>query len=542
MNFKKILVAAVLASAIVKPAMAQEPPRPKLVVGIVLDQMRWDYLYRYADRYGKGGFKRLLSEGFTCENTTINYLPTYTAPGHSCIYTGSVPALHGIAANEWIDKRTGKEVYCTDDDAVSSVGNQSDAGKMSPRNLLATTVTDELRLATNFRAKTVGVSLKDRGSILPAGHTASGAYWFDGKDGKFITSTFYTDKLPAWVEAFNGRNCTDSLLLQDWSTLYPINTYVQSTADNNAYEGNLKGGTAPVFPHKLAQFSGKDRGIIRTTPWGNTLTRLMGEAAIAGEQMGKDDITDFLAISFSSTDYIGHMYGPNAIEVEDCYLRMDKELELFLQYLDKQVGKGNYTVFLTADHGGAHNVTFLKDQRIPGQNFDSRKVGKLLNEELKKHFNADSIAVFENYQVYFNEAVITRHKLDAEAVSEAAKHIMEQVEHVAYVLDMKDRDGHVLPEPLWQMAVNGYNRKRSGDLQVILEPGHYSGYGGTGTTHGSWNPYDAHIPLVFYGWGIKKGASVQPYHMTDIAATIAALLHIQAPNASIGTPITEVLK
>lgn len=543
MNFKKILVAGLALQGIISMVHAQEqPPRPKLVVGIVLDQMRWDYLYRYADRYGKGGFKRLLKDGFSCNNTNINYLPSFTAPGHSCIYTGSVPALHGIAANEWVDKLTRKEVYCTDDKDVRSVGNNSDAGKMSPKNLLASTITDELRLATNFKAKTIGVSLKDRGSILPAGHTASGAYWFDGKDGKFITSTFYTNTLPQWVTDFNARNCTDSLLQQDWNTLYPIASYTQSTADNNAYEGKLKGEDAPVFPHKLAQYITKDKGAIRSTPWGNTLTRLMGEAAIAGEGLGKDNVTDFLAISFSSTDYIGHMFAPNSIEIEDCYLRMDKELELFLDYLDKQVGKGNYTVFLTADHGGAHNVTFLEDHKIPGSNFDFKKVSGLLNNRLEKVFKADSLVHFDNYQIYFNEASIAAHKLDIKAVTAETRRIIEQVDFVAYVLDMKDQTSNIAPQTIWQMAVNGYNRKRSGDLQVILDAGHYSGYGSTGTTHGSWNPYDSHIPLVFYGWGIQKGASFKPYNMTDIAPTIAALLHIQVPNANIGTAITEVLK
>ncbi|RQO31622.1 alkaline phosphatase family protein [Taibaiella sp. KBW10] len=543
MNFKKILLAACAVQGILGTAQAQnQPPRPKLVVGIVLDQMRWDYLYRYADRFGKGGFKRLLKDGFSCQNTSINYLPSFTAPGHSCIYTGSVPALHGIAANEWIDKLTRKEVYCTEDKDVRSVGNNGDAGKMSPKNLLASTITDELRLATNFKAKTIGVSLKDRGSILPAGHTASGAYWFDGKDGQFITSTFYTNTLPKWVLDFNARNCTDSLLKNDWNTLYPIESYTQSTADDNAYEGKLKGEKAPVFPHQLAQNITKDKGVIRSTPWGNTLTRLMGEAAIAGEGLGKDEVTDFLAISFSSTDYIGHVFAPNSIEVEDCYLRMDKELELFLNYLDKQVGKGKYTVFLTADHGGAHNVTFLQDHKLPGANFDFKKVSTLLNDRLQRTFKADSLVHFDNYQIYFNEAAIAKNNLDLKAISAETKRIIEQVDFVSYVFDMKDQTTNIAPEHIWEMAVNGYNRKRSGDLQVILDPGHYSGYGSTGTTHGSWNPYDAHIPLIFYGWGIQKGASFKPYYMTDIAPTIAALLHIQAPNANIGTPIVEVLK
>lgn len=521
---------------------AQAPARPKLVVGVVLDQMRWDYLYRYADRYGKGGFKRLMNDGFNCENTSIVHLPSYTAPGHATIYTGSVPALHGIAANDWINRKGGQEMYCTQDDSVMTVGSSSKAGMMSPKNLLATTVSDELRLATNFRNKTIGISLKDRGAILPAGHTANAAYWFDGSNGAFISSTFYGKTLPAWLTDFNQRHVTDSLLNIDWNTLYPINTYTQSTADNNAYESKLKGEQTPTFPHKLKSFIDTDKGVIRTTPWGNTLTRLMAEAAIKGEALGKSGQTDFLAVSFSSTDYIGHFFAPNSIEIEDCYLRMDKELEQFLNFLDKQVGAGNYTLFLTADHGGAHNVTFLKDAKIPGENVSEKAVHKNLNDALKKALGVSELVVFSNYQVYFNEDLMTKNKVDRDKAIKICKDFLVDMEGVAFVLDMKDADKNIIPKKVLEMAVNGYHPNRSGELQVILEPGYYSGYGSTGTTHGSWNPYDTRIPLLFYGWGIKKGQSFAPYHMTDIAPTIAALLRIQEPNACIGKPITEVLK
>lgn len=521
---------------------AQAPSRPKLVVGVVLDQMRWDYLYRYADRYGKGGFKRLMNEGFNCENTSIVHLPSYTAPGHATIYTGSVPALHGIAANDWINRKGAQEMYCTQDDSVMTVGSSSKAGMMSPKNLLATTVTDELRLATNFRNKTIGISLKDRGAILPAGHTANAAYWFDASNGAFISSTFYGKALPGWLNDFNQRKVTDSLLSIDWNPLYPINTYTQSTADDNAYESKLKGEQTPTFPHKLKSFIDTDKGVIRTTPWGNTLTRLMAEAAIKGEALGKSGQTDFLAVSFSSTDYIGHFFAPNSIEIEDCYLRMDKELELLLNFLDKQVGAGNYTLFLTADHGGAHNVTFLKDAKIPGENVNEKSVHKSLNDALKKGLGVSELVVFSNYQVYFNEDLMQKHKIDREKAVKICKDYLVNMEGVAFVLDMKDADKNIIPKKVLEMAVNGYHPNRSGDLQVILEPGFYSGYGSTGTTHGSWNPYDTRIPLLFYGWGIKKGSSFAPYHMTDIAPTIAALLRIQEPNACIGTPITEALR
>ena len=350
-------------------------PRPKLVVGIVVDQMRWDYLYRYYDRYQQNGFKRLLNEGFTCENTYIDYIPTVTAIGHSTTYTGSVPSIHGITGNEFIIEATGKTMYCTEDSTVSTVGSASNAGKMSPRNLLTTTITDELKLATNFRSKVIGIALKDRGSILPAGHTANAAYWFDGPTGNWITSTYYMNELPAWVKRFNDQKLPEKYLKQDWNTLYDIKTYVQSSTDNNPYEGKFSGSSTSTFPVKTSTlFTDKNYDILRTTPFGNTFTLDMAKAAIDNEQLGKDDITDFLALSFSSPDYIGHKFGINAIEVEDTYLRLDRDLANLLSYLDTKVGKGAYTVFLTADHGAAHNPNFLIDNKIPAGYFPSGQV------------------------------------------------------------------------------------------------------------------------------------------------------------------------
>jgi predicted AlkP superfamily pyrophosphatase or phosphodiesterase len=519
-----------------------EISRPKLVVGIVVDQMRWDYLYRYYERYGQGGLRRLMQEGFNCQNTMINYLPSFTAPGHTCIYTGSVPALHGIVANDWIDIRTGKEWYCTEDTLVKSVGGGK-AGLMSPRNMLASTITDELRLATNFRSRTFGISIKDRGAILPAGHSANAAYWYDGASGNFISSTFYMQQLPGWLQQFNGRNLNDSLMKQDWNTLYPINTYIQSTADDNAYEGLMKGEEKPVFPHRTSLTIGKDKGAIRGTPYGNTLTRLMAEACIAGERLGQGSSTDFLAVSFSSTDYVGHQYAPNAIEMEDTYLRFDKELELLLNYLDAKVGKGSYTLFLSADHGGAHNAGFLLDNKIPARSVTVNKINKELNLFLQQKYGDTSLVhSLMNYQVYLNEDVIRQRKLNRDELKAEIMNWFRVQNGVTQVIDLERPERSMVPEPVKSMVTNGYYANRCGSIQIILDPGWYSGYASTGTTHGSWNPYDIHIPLLWYGWGIKKGETFRETYMTDIAATLAALLHIQAPNASVGKVIEEIKK
>src|SRR5215217_8333360 len=306
------------ASAQIKSKIAPPSttvPRPKLVVGIVVDQMRWDYLYRFYDRYTAGGFKRMLNEGFTCENTNIDYIPTVTAIGHSSIYTGSVPALHGIGGNDFIIQATGKSMYCTEDTSVSTVGSTSDAGKMSPRNLLVTTVTDELKLATNFRSKVIGIALKDRGGILPAGHTANAAYWFDDKNGSWISSTYYMKDLPQWVKDFNAKKLPEAYLKKEWEGVYPLNTYLQTLPVESRYEGKLGGATITGFPIKTSELYKGNMGLIRTTPYGNTFTLDLAKAAIANEQMGKGVVTDFLAVSLSSTDYVGHLFGVNSVEV-----------------------------------------------------------------------------------------------------------------------------------------------------------------------------------------------------------------------------------
>lgn len=517
--------------------------RPQLIVGIVVDQMRWDFLYRYYERYGENGFKRLLRDGYKCETTFITYLPSFTAPGHACVYTGSVPALHGIVSNDWKAIPSGRDWYCCEDTTVQSIGGGS-AGLMSPRNLLASTITDELRLATNFKSKTIGVALKDRGAILPAGHAANAAFWFDKTNGHFISSSYYMDQLPEWLVEFNKRNVTDSLLQQDWNTLYPIETYTQSTSDDNAYEGTFKGEDRPVFPHKASTFlNAKHKGLICFTPQGNTLTRMMAEAAIVGENLGKGQHTDFLALSFSSPDYIGHVYGPNAIETEDSYLRLDEEMARFLEFLDHQIGQDNYLVFLTADHGGAANPIFLNDHGIPAQSVSIGEANQQLNDFLMTEFGDSNLVIsLMNYQVFLNEALIKDRGLDRAAIRQKIMHWLSALPGIAFVLDMEDPGSRSVPQHIVQMAVNGYNPKRCGSIQIIMEPGWFSGYGATGTTHGSWNPYDTHIPLIWYGWNIPKGASYRKIHMTDIAATLAALLHIQMPNACIGEPITEFLK
>lgn len=523
------------------PRANQSLSRPKLVVGIVVDQMRWDYLYRYYDRYSAGGFRRLLNEGFTCENTFISHLPSYTAVGHTTIFTGSVPSIHGITGNDWIDQASGKSKYCTEDSTVQPVGGTSPAGNMSPRNLLATTITDELMLATNFKSRVVGVSLKDRASILPAGHTPTAAFWFDDVKGCFSTSTWYMKTLPEWVTRFNTQNEPEKLAAGGWNTLYPINTYVQSTADSTVWEGLFPGEKASVFPHDIARAYKENHDNIRSSPFGNTLTLDFARAAVEGYSLGQRDMTDFLTINCASTDYVGHKYGPNSIEVEDVYLRLDKDLSGFFSFLDQKVGKGNYTVFLTADHGASHAVNFLKAHQIPAGLSGIRNLVKNLNDTLAGIYGTkDLIISGTNYYINFNLARIQQAGLSLDSLKRVSMAYLWRQPGLQFVIDMDAVMTTSLPEPLRQMVINGYNRKRCGSILMIPEPAWFDG-SDKGTTHGTWNPQDTHIPLVFMGWGIRHGISRRTVHMTDITPTVAGLLHIQVPDGCVGQVIEEVL-
>ncbi len=435
--------------------------------------------------------------------------------------------------------KNGKKAYCTDDATVKSVGTTSNAGLMSPRNMWVTTIGDEMKIASNGRAKVVGVALKDRASILPAGHNPNGAFWFDDQTGNFITSTYYMNDLPSWVKTFNDERIPDRYLSEKWNTLYDKASYTESTADDNDYENGIKNGVKATLPLNLPTLYNKyGYNIIRNTPFGNSLTLDFAKAAVEGEQLGADDETDLLTVSCSSTDYIGHQVGTHAIETEDTYLRLDKAIADFLSYLDAKVGKGNYLVFLSADHGAMNNARFLQDRRIPAGTWDDAVAAKKLNVALAKAYPnvGELVKTVMNYQVFFNLNVIKDNNLDFAKIKQTVVDILKEDSCVLYACDMAKTMTESIPDDVRTRIVNGYNRERSGDVAVVLKPNFYT-YGMKGTDHGAWNPYDTHIPLVFMGWGIKHGATTRETFMTDITPTIAALLHVQAPNGCVGHAI-----
>ena len=522
---------------------AADQEGPKLVVGIVVDQMRYDYLTRFWKKYGEGGFKRMIRDGFNCRNNHYNYIPTYTGPGHASVYTGTTPKNHGIIANNWYDKVSKEEVYCTTDMSVNPVGTKSDDDRMSPRRMLTTTFSDENRLFTQFKGKSIGISIKDRGAILPAGHSANAAYWFHGSGiGKWVTSSYYVERLPKWVDAFNARKNIDSYL-KEWNTLYNISDYTESGEDLNTYERGFTGKETATFPYDLKKLKDDNYGysIIKSSPYGNTLTTDFAIAAIEGEQLGKDNFTDVLTVSYSSTDYIGHNFGVNSKEIEDTYIRLDKDLERFLNILDEKVGKNSYTVFLTADHGAVDVPSYLQSVKIPAGYFDSKEFDKKLNNFLLEQYEVDGLVEnISNGQIFLNRAKIKEGKIDHVALQEAIVGEIINYKHISTAYSSNTLRNNQFTQGIASLLQQGYHHKKSGDVLFVLHPSVIS-YSRTGSTHGSGFLYDTHVPLIFYGKGIQNGGTSQKTTIDQIAPTISTLLGISFPNGATGSPIYMIL-
>lgn len=522
---------------------------PKLVVGIVVDQMRTDYIYRYWDNYGEGGFKRLCTKGAFLRDAHFDYVPTETGPGHTSVYTGTAPARHGIVANDMYVRATGTTLYCAAGDAgTRAVGIDSIAGRKSPRNLLATTIADELERRFDGASKTIGIALKDRGAILPIGRTGDAAYWFAGAaDGAFGTSSWYMEELPGWLARFNGERLAATYLGRTWDLLLPQEKYHAALPDSNRFELPLSGAATPALPqdlHALFKASG-NTGLIAQTPWGNTLTTDLALAAISNEQLGADAITDLLAVSYSSPDILGHRMGPRAIEVEDMYLRLDLEIARLLDELDRRVGPGTYTVFLTADHAAADVPAYLASLKGSAGYPDAAAMERGLNAELVRRFGPGLwVRRMINEQVFLNDSLMRAMKLDAERVQRAAADFLLTDPLVAEALTASDLARYEYTDGLRWSLQRGFMPQRSGDVLFAYRPGYFEGYGSApakGTTHGSgWN-YDTHVPILFYGQGIRPGNVLRRTSITDIAPTISTIVGMTMPNASSGTVVTEAL-
>ena len=528
------------------PAAVQEraiPNRPKLVVGVVIDQMRPEYLYRFADGFTEQGFKRLMRQGFINHNTHYNYIPTYTGPGHASVFSGTTPATHGIIGNNWYSRELNRSVYCVGDTTVRPVGSVGGMAA-SPHRLLVTNLADELKLATNRRAKVIGVSIKDRSAVLPAGHIPDGAYWYDKTSGKFITSTYYMQQLPAWVEAFNNRQLANEYLENTWALLLPEERYQNSGPDDQPYEKVFKGKTTATFPYALSELR-KQNGnfdMLSLTPWGNTIVTDLALAALDGENMGQDETVDLLSVSYSTPDIIGHEFGLRSRELHDMYLRLDREIARLLDALDQQVGKGNYLLFLTADHGAADVPRFLMQERLPAGYYGESTLQEGLMAYLQKRFKQPNLVEYViNEQVYLNHKKINATGLKLAEVQQATAEFLTQLPFIVDAFTANQMREQEYATGIRHLLQMGFYRPRSGDVLYLLNPAWMHELT-IATTHGSGYTYDTHVPLLWYGWQIEKGESYKRQTITDIAPTVSYMLGIGLPNGATGEPIIEVLE
>jgi predicted AlkP superfamily pyrophosphatase or phosphodiesterase len=541
---KSTLLLLISFFILVKTSNAQQVEKPKLIVGVVIDQMRAEYLYRFQENYTENGFKRLMREGFNVKNTHYNYVPTATGPGHTSIYTGTTPANHGVVANSWYSRDLKRKINCVEDTTVFLVDNSGIEKDLkyknfsrSPKNALTTTITDEIKLFTNMRSKVIGVSLKDRGAIFPSGHLADAAYWYNSNNGHFVTSTYYRNELPNWLTAFNDKKKVDSLLNLVWKPLLPLAKYINSENDNTSFEKIYKGRETSSFPYNIKELRKEngDFGLLTEIPCGNTILTQLVKATLKGEQLGKGKETDFLTISFSSTDYIGHNFGIRSKELEDTYVRLDREIAVLLKTLDKDVGKGNYTLFLTADHGASDHPNYLKSKRLPGKFYNSKKIKDSLNNYLSKKFGLDNyVSSIDKTQIYFSSAKIAKEVL----VKESLKYL-KTIEGIKEAFAPRFPEFNLENSTIGDMIKNSYHPMNSGDILLHF----YSGWMAErtfGTTHGNAYNSDTHVPLLWYGWNIPKGESIKQHSITQIAPTLSFLFNIPLPNAS-NTDVIEEL-
>ncbi|WP_420592655.1 alkaline phosphatase family protein [Robiginitalea biformata] len=532
--------------------------RPKLVVGVVVDQMRFDYLEKYRENFGDGGFLRLLREGYSFENMQYDYIPTVTAAGHASIYTGTTPSGHGIIGNSWYDRDAGRIVDNVGDTTVQIIGSLMPNGEgRSPARLMAPTFSDRLREWAGPESRIISISLKDRGAILPGGHQADAAYWHDWETspGYFVSSTYYMDALPAWVEDFNAAGLSENYMHQTWTPLLPMEAYKNSAPDDNPYEVVLKGKDAPVFPYDLAAMRSEYgegqpyHNILWATPYGNELVREFALRALRSEELGKDSIPDFLGISFSTPDVAGHTFGPQSVEMADIYLRLDRDIAQLLQALDKEVGQGRYLLFLTSDHGVHPVVSQAQEQGLPAGLAVLPRYRQDLMFHLSLRYGAfDWIESFGTEQIYLNRKLAEEKGVPLAEIQQVAAAFMAEQPGVRYALTASDLAEKAMEAPLPAMLQKGFYANRSGDVLLVYEPG----YAPTmnyriavsevrGATHGSGYAFDTHVPLLWFGAGIPQGSTDRLVHPANIVPTLTRVLNLTPLPGAAGQPLDELL-
>ncbi len=520
---------------------------PRLVLAIIVDQFRYDFLERFAGAFGEGGFRRLMREGAFFTDAKYDYVPTYTAPGHAAIFTGSIPAENGIVGNMYFDRETGKTRMIVSDDkahAVTDHGPAERGGAPSPRALIGTTIGDQMRLATNLRSKVVTLSLKDRSAVFPGGQRPNGAYWFDASTGTMMSSDYYFKALPPWVGAFNKSHRPDKYFGAKWNLALKPEAYEEAGA---ASRSDAKASSDEKFPYTIN--GGADKpgpkfyGAFQFTPFASEYLADFAKAAVEAESLGADQYPDLLSVSFSTPDLVGHTKGPDSLEVMDTYIQLDRVIADLLTYIDRRAGQGNTIVFLTGDHGvspvpeRAESLGFDAGRISPEQLIDA------VNKALAARFGGEKwVQAFVNDQLYLDPEMMEKRKVDpAEAERIAGQAALKVPGIVNYFTRTELVEGRVPRTPIARRVMNGFNRERSGDVWIVTRPFMFFVEGDIATTHGSPYNYDTHVPVIISGPGMRAGRYYGECSPSDIAPTIAALLGIEPPSNRVGRVLNEAM-
>lgn len=524
------------------------PDKPRLIIGIVVEQLKYDQLEKFRDRLGENGIKRLINEGTYFKNASFEYMLTQSAPGHATISTGSEPSFHGITSDNWYLPLRNELIYCTKDITVNPLGGSFEAGLHSPVNLQASTFSDELEMATNKKAKVFGVGIKENSAIFSAGHAADGAYWFDNATGTWMSSTYYIDTLPVWVNDFNAMKFSETYLNDTWSLFRPAQDYSDCLADSNNFEVGFN--AINYFPYDLKKVRSKglfnskiDFSLLRETPFANSFTTNFAIRLIEKEMLGKDDVTDYLSICYSATDNIGHRFGPSSVEMGDAILRLDDEIKNLLTFLNDSVGKKNVLIYFTSAHGISEIPSVLESNRIPAGYFKQNQALQLLRSYLNAVYGeGDWVKGYSERQVFLNRTLIEDARLPLEDVQKKVARFLVQFTGVAAAYPYSAFEANDFGNGNLKRIINNFNPQRSGDVIVTLNPGWVEKEGDYVSNHNSPYEYDSHVPLIWYGWTVNRSTVTRKVNMTDIAATLSSLCKVPYPNACTGEPLVELLR
>ena len=518
------------------------PEKPKLVITIFVEGMRYDYLYKFWDKFTEGGFKRLINHGKYYQNAQYDYLYTKSACGYATLVTGANPSQHGIVNNYWYKRLTNRKEYCISDRKQKIIGAENNFYGYSPKSLLTSTFSDELKLSDYKLSKVISISPKDYAAVLCGGHLADAAFWTDDETGKWVTSSYYLSQLPKWVKRFNEKKFPDIYLSKIWNTYFPVEKYTDNTlGDDNSFEVGFIGGQK-TFPYDLSVLKEKTASyrILNSTPFGNTYTKDFAISAIVNEDLGKDNYCDYLNIAFTATGNITEKFGIRSVELEDAYVRLDRDIKHFINFVNDYVGLENTIIILTSDRGSSDSPRLLREINMPGGYFKDKNSEVLLNSYLKAVYGVDNlIEYFNGTYLYLNRSKITDMKLDLNEIQQKVSDFMVDFTGVSDALTSYSLETRNYTSGLQMRAQNSYQKKRSGDISVILEPGYIPG---SDTEYGSGYRNYTQVPLIFFGWKIKSGKTDTPVSMTDVAPTLARILQIAYPNASTGKVLTGLLK